>query len=381
MIPYGRQSIDQADIDAVNEVMHSKFLTTGPYVDQFETALIEASEYQQATVFNSATSALHASCLALGINHQSRVWVPANSFVATANCAEYCGAKVNFVDVELDTGNICTQALEESLKKANAENLLPDLLIVVHYSGHFCDMPRIYQLSKHYGFSVIEDASHALGAVAPNSWSPEIYGKIRIYSFHPVKMITSAEGGVALSNDESLAKKIRLYGNHGIEREAKNWHYPSDGDWYYEQQLLGYNYRMSDLHAALGLSQLKKLAEFISKRKQLVHHYHQLMGESVRWVNQSKHGESSYHLLGVLLPEQRAKDIFSAMRANGIGVQKHYIPIVNHPYYQNKYSYDIAAFPNAQTFYRQVMALPLYCDLGLSEVKQVCRELKKALKG
>lgn len=381
MIPYGRQSIDQADIDAVNEVMHSEFLTTGPYIEKFEKALVDASEYQQATVFNSATSALHASCLALGINHKSRVWVPAISFVATANCAEYCGAKVSFVDIEPDTGNICTQALAESLKKANVDNTLPDLLIVVHYAGHFCDMPSIYQLSKQYGFSVIEDASHALGAVAPNSWSPEVYGKVRIYSFHPVKMITSAEGGVALSNDESLAKKIRLYGNHGIEREESNWQYPSDGGWYYEQHLLGYNYRMSELHAALGLSQLKKLTEFVNKRKLLVNYYHQLMAGSINWVNQSKHGESSYHLLGVLLPEEQAKDIFTRMRDNGIGVQKHYIPIMNQPYYQNKYHYDRNAFPNAQKFYRQVMALPLFCDLTLLEVEQVCLELKKALKG
>ncbi len=362
MIPYGSQHIEQADIDAVIEVLRSDFLTQGPAAGQFERALAAYCGLAEGVAFNSATSALHCACLALGVDSESRVWVPAISFVASANCAEYCGAQVNFIDVEPDTGNLCMEDLERRLRLADRRGELPELVVAVHYAGHLCDMAQLRRLANQFDFKILEDASHALGALPPAHWEGEQVGDIRVYSFHPVKMITTAEGGMALTDCAELAHRMRLAGNHGIERQAQNFVSPADGAWYYEQQSLGYNYRMSDLQAALGLSQLRQLDGFLTQRRRIAQRYMDTL-DSVTPLIQNRNGLSSYHLFSVLADETRYVEQFQRLREAGIGVQKHYIPIPNQPYYREKYAYQRHDFPAAQTFYQRELSLPIFPDL------------------
>jgi UDP-4-amino-4,6-dideoxy-N-acetyl-beta-L-altrosamine transaminase len=384
MIPYGRQDIHPDDIDAVTAVLTSDFLTQGPVVPQFEQAIADYCRFAFGVAFNSATSALHAACLALGVGKQSRVWVSSISFVASANCAEYCGAKVSFVDVEPDTGNMCMDDLEQRLVQAQKNNTLPHVVICAHYAGHYCALQRLKKLSTHYGFRVIEDASHALGAALPSSWQPNERGDVVVFSFHPVKMITSAEGGMAVTHDKHIAHQLRLFGNHGIERQSENFCSPSPGDWYYEQQQLGWNYRMSDVHAALGLSQLNRLDEFLKARRDWAHWYQQQLtphAEYVQVVNQTKHGMSSYHLFPVLISAQEPSNVFKQLRGQGIGVQKHYIPIPAQPYYANKYGYDLKSFPHAMRFYQSVISLPLFPQLTSEQTHYVVKHLLNICRG
>jgi len=378
MIPYGSQHISDADIDAVVEVLRSDFLTQGPCVPKFEEKLCEYSGMEFGVAFNSATSALHGACLAMGISAKSRVWVPAISFVASANCAEYCGAKVEFIDVELDTACLSMEFLENKLRLAELEGTLPDLVIAVHYAGQYCDMATLKVLSQRFHFRVIEDASHALGAEPPEAWGGAWAGDIRVYSFHPVKMITTAEGGVALTDDRDLAESMRMIACHGIQRDKDKWQYPESGEWYYEQQTLGFNYRMNDVQAALGISQLQQLPGFLKRRREIAAIYELNINLRQR-VNQGKYGLSSYHLFPVLIDEQISDRVFSELKAAGIGVQKHYIPILNQPYYRDKYHYPLGSCPQAQQFYRQTMSLPIFPDLADQDQQYVLEQLSQFL--
>jgi len=373
MIPYGRHSVSAADIDAVTEVLRSDWLTQGPRVEQFEQTVAEVAGARFAVAFNSATSALHVACLALDVGPQSQVWVPANSFVATANCARYCGAQLRFIDIDRATGALSTEVLEQQLRDCRRQgDALPDVVITVHYGGHLTDLPGLKRLSTEFGFKVIEDASHAMGATKPDHWPEQVEGDIRVFSFHPVKMISTAEGGAIATNDEQLAHRARLFGNHGIERQAERFQLDSDGPWYYEQQLLGYNYRMSDLQAALGISQLQRLPHFVQRRRAIAEVYDRGLPSALTAVVQNRFGESSYHLYPILVPEKaNASAWFDRLRAKNIGTQKHYIPIPAQPYYRELYPQALALCPQAKSFYRRVLALPIYPDLSDADQQYV----------
>lgn len=372
MIPYNRQCIDNDDIQAVVDVLKSNYLTTGPKPLEFEESLSKYTGFKHAGVFNSATSALHCTCLALGINDKSLVWVPAITFVATANCVEYCQGKIDLVDVDKETGNISVKALYEKIKDYELSGkALPKAIIVVHYAGQYCDLKSIKEITDKYGITLIEDASHALGASLPQGWD-QYRGDAVIYSFHPVKMITTGEGGAVLSDNENLVKRAKLFGNHGITRNKTEFEFESDGDWYYEQQSLGYNYRMSDISAALGLSQLKKIDWFVSKRRELAKLYEtEFLDENISYVNANSIGHSSYHLFIILVDSKKSCSMFNSLKDAGIGVQKHYIPIFKQPYYKNKYNFDESKLINSTNFYNSAISLPLYVDLTTEDQSNV----------
>ncbi len=382
MIPYGRQSIDQSDIDAVVEVLQSNYLTTGPKVSEFENALKAYCGFEFCVGYNSATSALHCACLALGVNSQSLVWVPTMSFVATANCAEYCGARTDFIDIDITTGQMDLALLESRLVVAEQSGqALPDVVICVHYAGHYCDMVTLSALAVRFGFKIIEDASHALGAEQPDAWQVADRGDIIVYSFHPVKMITSAEGGAALTNDADLARRIRLFGNHGITKNPDEFvHQGRNEPWYYEQQLLGFNYRINDVQAALGLSQLQRLPEFLQKRRAIAECYRsELSGCSIDIVDQQHNGDSSYHLFPILVNSDKAEEVFNTLHRHKIFVQKHYIPIPAQPYFQQKYAIASNLYEQAMQFCQRVISLPVYMELTDVDQRLVISVLKNSL--
>lgn len=366
MIPYGRQHITQADIDAVTEVLQSDFLTQGPAVPAFEQRLAELTGAMHAVAANSATSALHIACLALGIGSGSRVWTSPISFVASANCARYCGANVDFVDIEPDTGNMAVDKLRVKLELARQSDTLPQVVIPVHLAGASCDMQQIHYLAKEFGFAIVEDASHAVGA----SYQDEAVGSCRysditIFSFHPVKIITTAEGGMALTNNTELADKMRLLRSHGISRDEEQMTEPSHGAWYYQQLQLGFNYRMTDLQAALGLSQSRRLLPIIQKRQLLAANYQRLLSElAIDLPALDDENISAWHLYIIRLHDKtKRKVVFDGMRTAGIGVNVHYIPIHTQPYYQNL-GFDWGDFPVAEDFYERIISLPMFPELS-----------------
>lgn len=365
MIPYGRQHISQADIDAVTEVLQSDFLTQGPAVPAFEQRFCELATAQHAVAVNSATSALHIACLALGVGPGSRVWTSPLSFVASANCARYCGANVDFVDIEPDSGNMAIDALRQKLEQARSNDMLPQVLIPVHLAGASCDMQQIHYLANEFGFSIIEDASHAVGA----SYHDEPVGNCRysditIFSFHPVKIITTAEGGMALTNNSELADKMRLLRSHGISRDESLMTEPSHGAWYYQQLLLGFNYRMTDIQAALGLSQSMRLLPIIQKRQLLAANYNRLLAElPVALPALDDINISAWHLYIIRLDDKaKRKAVFDGLRDAGIGVNVHYIPIHTQPYYQ-QLGFDWGDLPQAEDFYERIISLPMFPEL------------------
>lgn len=380
-LPYGRQQINQDDIAAVVSVLESDWLTQGPKVTEFEQSVAQSVGVTYAVAANSATSALHIACLALGVSTGSRVWVPAISFVASANCARYCGATVDFIDVDAQTGNLCVDALSEQLSQAQNKHCLPDVVIVVHLGGHSCQMPRLHELATTYGFRIIEDASHALGG---SGWDQSIgncyYSDITVFSFHPVKIATSAEGGMATTECEQLAHRMRLYANHGIEKNPKFFSQPSDGEWYYEQQCLGFNYRLSDLHAALGISQLGRLNWFVEQRNEWAIRYSQALAcLPVTLVQPLKDTYSSWHLAMILCESAELKHrLFDVLRQHGIGAQVHYIPIHLQPYYQ-QLGFSPGYCPNAERFYQRVLSLPLYPGLTEDDFAYVMQQLQRGL--
>ncbi|QDF66524.1 UDP-4-amino-4,6-dideoxy-N-acetyl-beta-L-altrosamine transaminase [Shewanella sp. SNU WT4] len=370
MIPYGQQDINQADIDAVLAVLTSSHLTQGPQVPKFEAGLCQVTGANYAVAVNSATSALHIACLALGVNAGDTVWTSPITFVASANCALYCGAKIDFVDIDINSGNMCPVALANKLKWAEANGCLPKVIIPVHLAGHSCDMQAIAQLVQPLGISIIEDASHGIGGCYQEAMVGRCqYSDICIFSFHPVKIITSAEGGVATTMDERLAKKMMMARSHGITKEACDMLRTDEGDWYYEQHSLGLNYRMTELQAALGISQLSRLAEFVAKRNQLALQYQSLLAPlPLSPVLPLDGSISSYHLQIVRLDDSSIRcRVFDDMRALGIQVHVHYFPVHLQPYYLNL-GFRAGQFPQAEQFYQHILTLPLFP--GLTELEQ-----------
>ena len=384
MIPYGRQNITQADIDSVIDVLRSDFLTQGPKVPEFEKKLTDFAKVNYAVAVNSATSALHIACLALELGQGDILWTTPISFVASANCGLYCGASVDFVDIDPVTYNMCPRRLEEKLVFAESQGKLPKIVVPVHLCGSPCDMKAINALSKKYGFRVIEDASHAIGSYYFDRPIGNCeYSDITVYSFHPVKIITTGEGGAALTNDTQLAKKMTLYRGHGITREEDDMTEPSHGPWYYQQVKLGYNYRMTDLQAALGVSQIDRLTEFVSERHRIAKRYDKMLAElPVRTPTQIKGSYSGLHLyvirLNLSLVSVSHKEVVERLRTKGLGVNVHYIPIYMQPYYQSL-GFSKGYCPESEKYYSEAISLPIYPTLSIDQQSEVVSLLKQAI--
>lgn len=384
MIPYGRQHITEEDVSAVVEALTSDFLTQGPAVPRFEKAVLEVCHAQHAVACNSATSALHVACLALGLGEGDWLWTTPVTFVASANCGLYCGAQVDFVDIDQRTYNMSVQALEAKLQQAKVTGRLPKVVVPVHLCGQPCDMQAIHALGQEYGFKIIEDASHAIGGKYQNEPIGNCrYSDITVFSFHPVKIVTSAEGGMAVTNDAALAQRMELLRSHGITREPSLMTKPMDGPWYYQQVDLGYNYRMTDLQGALGASQMTRLEAYVARRHELAHRYDQMLTDlPVVTPWQHPDGYSGLHLYVVRLKlDQISKshlDVFNALRAKGILVNLHYIPVHTQPYYQAM-GFKEGDFPEAECYYREAISLPMYPQLTDAQQEEVVTALKEAL--
>lgn len=383
-IPYGRQNISEQDIDAVVAVLNSNFLTQGPQVPLFEKSVLDVVGAKYAVAVNSATSALHIACLALGVGKGDVVWTSPITFVASANCALYCGADIDFVDIDERTYNLSITKLEEKLIQAKAENKLPKVVIPVHLCGQSCDMQKIYQLSQQYGFKIIEDASHAIGGKYQEQYIGSCqYSDITIFSFHPVKIVTTAEGGMAVTNDAKLAQKMDLLRSHGITRNTDLMTRQSDGAWYYQQIDLGFNYRMTELQAGLGVSQMKRLEQFVAKRHQIAKRYNELFANlPVVLPYQLENTYSGLHLYVIRLKLDKLKktreQIFNELREKGIGVNVHYIPVHTQPFYQNL-GFKQGNFPNAEQYYAEAISLPMYPDLTEEQIQYIYTALKEVL--
>jgi UDP-4-amino-4,6-dideoxy-N-acetyl-beta-L-altrosamine transaminase len=382
MIPYGRQDIIQADVDAVVAALRSDFLTQGPLVPRFEQAVAAYCGVTHAVAVNSATSALHIACLALGLGPGNRVWTSPISFVASANCARYCGAEVDFVDIDPHTYNLSPAALGKKLIEADKKAQLPKVVIPVHLAGQPCDLSAIHALSQRYGFRIIEDASHAIGGrYRGEPIGNSRYSDITVFSFHPVKIITTAEGGMTLTNHVELARRMASLRNHGITRNAGEMTHPPDGPWYYQQIELGFNYRLTDLQAALGLSQLTRLDEFVTLRRKLAKHYDEALCD-LPLIRPWQHPDSysSFHLYLVRLKldaiHTTHPEVFTALRAAGIGVNLHYIPIYRQPYHA-RYGFDPADFPESERYYSEAISLPLYPGLTEDQQEQIVGKLRE----
>ncbi|MCL1066588.1 UDP-4-amino-4,6-dideoxy-N-acetyl-beta-L-altrosamine transaminase [Shewanella olleyana] len=365
MIPYGKQDISQQDINAVIDVLQSDFLTQGPKVPAFEAAITAYTKAQFAVAVNSATSALHIACLALGLSEGDWLWTSPITFVASANCGLYCGAQIDFVDIDPKTYNMSVSALEAKLEKAKLSGTLPKVVIPVHLCGQSCDMKKIHSLSKEYGFHIIEDASHAIGGrYLDGPVGQCLYSDITVFSFHPVKIVTTAEGGVAVTNDPSLAEKMQLFRSHGVTRDPELMQKKSCGGWYYEQVELGFNYRMTELQAALGVSQMQRLDEFVAKRHLLAKRYNQLLlNLPITLPFQLESSYSGLHLYVIRLKLDKTslthQQVFSLLREKGVGVNLHYIPVHTQPYYK-RMGFSQGDFPNAEAYYREAISLPMF---------------------
>lgn len=381
MIPYGRQSISQGDIDAVTRVLNSPWLTQGPVVPQFETSVAAACGAEYAVACNSATSALHLACLALGVGPGDWVWTSPITFVASANCGLYCGAQVDFVDVDPASGNLCPLALADKLVEAAKTGTLPKVIIAVHLCGHSCDMQALAHLTRRYGISLIEDASHGIGGhYKQQAIGSCYYSDITVFSFHPVKIITAAENGMATTNNAALAKTMSQLRSHGITKLSDEMNRPDEGDWYYEQQALGFNYRMTELQGALGLSQLERLTEFVQQRNALAEVYHQRLSQlPLQWVDPLAGSVSARHLQMLRLDDPTLRRaLFDRLRGQDIQVHVHYYPVYLQPYYQ-QLGFMPGHCPNSEDFYRRILTLPLFPDMTTSQQNWVCEALEAAL--
>ncbi|MDU3814912.1 UDP-4-amino-4,6-dideoxy-N-acetyl-beta-L-altrosamine transaminase [Mixta calida] len=384
MIRYGQQDITQADIDAVVEVLHSVNLTQGPAITRFEEAVLAHCGAKHALAVNSATSALHIACLALGLGEGDWLWTTPNTFVASANCALYCGAKVDFVDIDPRTYNLCPRELEKKLAKAEAEGRLPKIVVPVHLCGQPCDMRAIKALSERYGFRIIEDASHAIGGKYLGEPIGNCrYSDITIFSFHPVKIITTAEGGMAVTNDDKLATQLGLLRSHGITRDPELMTKPMDGPWYYQQVELGYNYRMTDIQAALGVSQMTRLNEYVARRHEIAARYNDLLADlpvTLPWQHPDSY--SGLHLYVIRLQLDKIKtthlDVFNYMRSKEIIVNLHYIPVHTQPYYE-KMGFKAGDFPEAEKYYQEAISIPMYPTMTEAQQNEVVEVLRAAL--
>ena len=384
MIPYGKQDITQADIDSVVSVLESNFLTQGPQVPAFENALMKATGADYALAVNSATSALHIACLALELGKGDILWTTPITFVASANCGLYCGASVDFVDIDPATYNLCPKALEQKLVHAKKEGVLPKVVVAVHLCGQPCDMKAIHALSIQYGFKIIEDASHAIGGrYLEQPIGACEYSDITVFSFHPVKIVTTAEGGAALTNKKTLADKMALYRSHGITRDEALMENASHGSWYYEQIDLGFNYRMTELQAALGVSQMSRLSDFVSARHELSNRYNEKLAElPITLPYQLPNTYSGLHLYVIRLNlngiNKTHKEVFEELREQGIGVNLHYIPVHLQPYYQ-KMGFRQGDFPNAESYYNNAISLPMFHGMSCEQQDEVISKLSLIL--
>jgi len=384
MIPYGRQDIDDADVAAVTEVMRSDYLTQGPVVPRFEKAVAAYCGAAHAVAVNSATSGLHIACLALGLGPGQRLWTSPMTFAASANCGLYCGANVDFVDVDPASLNMDPVALAEKLERAKASNTLPHVIVVVHFTGESADMVKISALARDYDVKIIEDASHAIGGTYEGKPVGScLHSDICVFSFHPVKIITTAEGGMCLTNNAALARRMQMLRSHGITREAGELEYEA-GPWHYEQQLLGFNYRMTDLHAALGLSQMQRLDAFVARRHELFENYCKALKGLPLWLPaESPNSSSAHHLYVVRIfpddPQPPRRRVFEQLRNRGIGVNVHYIPVHLHPYYRSL-GFRPGQFPVAENYYVGAMTLPLFPSMSARDAGRVVSEAGMSLK-
>jgi UDP-4-amino-4,6-dideoxy-N-acetyl-beta-L-altrosamine transaminase len=384
-IPYGRQSISEDDIQAVVEVLRSDWLTQGPVVPAFEKAIADKCGTTYGVAVNSATSALHIACLSLGLGPGDILWTSPNTFVASANCARYCGADVDFVDIDPVMANISVAKLEQKLHEARRLGRLPKIVVPVHFAGLPCDMASIYALSKEFGFRIIEDASHAIGATYRDETIGNCrYSDITVFSFHPVKIITSAEGGMALTQDAQLARRMQRLRSHGITRDPALMTHAPDGPWYYQQIELGFNYRMTELQAALGLSQLSRLSGFVHRRRELAQRYDTLLsGLPLTLPGRTDNSDSAWHLYVIRLDPTNCraaqKQVFARLLDARVGVNLHYIPVHLQPYYQ-QLGFKAGDFPQAEIYYSQAISLPLYPDLSDTEHEYIARCVLEAVR-
>lgn len=384
MIRYGQQDITQADIDAVVAVLQSVNLTQGPAITLFEQSVIAQTGAKYAVAVSNATAALHIACLALDLGPGDWLWTTPNTFVASANCALYCGAQVDFVDTDPRTYNLCPVKLEEKLSKAAQSGKLPKIVVPVHLTGQPCDMSAIHALGQKYGFKIIEDASHAIGGLYKGEpIGNGRYSDITVFSFHPVKIITTAEGGMALTNSAKLATRLGLLRSHGITRDPELMTEPMHGPWYYQQVALGFNYRMTDMQAALGVSQMMRLTDYVTRRHAIAHRYNDLLKDlplTLPWQHPDSY--SAYHLYVVRLQLEKISathlQVFEALRAKNILVNLHYIPVHIQPYYQ-KMGFKPNDFPDAEQYYREAISIPMHVNLTDEELKQVVSCLRHAM--
>ena len=378
MIPYGRQSISEDDIRAVVEVLRSDFITQGPAIPLFERCVADYCGIAHAVAVNSATSALHIACVALGLKPGDWLWTSPNTFVASANCARYCGAQVDFVDIDPATYNLSVVALEAKLAQAEKTGKLPKIVVPVHFAGQSCEMKQIWALSQRYGFKVLEDASHAVGADYDGTKVGDCrYSHAAVFSFHPVKIITTGEGGMVLTRDRALFEQMTRLRTHGITRKSSQMQKIAEGAWGYEQIELGWNYRITDIQAALGSSQMRRLDKFVARRRDLVARYHEkLKGVPVVIPAQSASGNPSWHLYVIQVDGR--KKVFDALHVAGIIVNVHYIPVHLQPYYR-ALGYKPGDFPEAERYYNRAISLPLLADLTDRQQDTVVDSLKRAL--
>lgn len=384
-IPYGKQDVSEEDVEFVTEVLKSDFLTQGPIVPKFENAIANYVGSNFCSLVNSATSALHISCLAIGLKEGDIVWTSANTFVASANCAKLCGAKVDFVDIDEQTFNISVEALEDKLLKAKKKNCLPKVVIPVHMAGQSCDMKKIFELSKKYNFKIIEDASHALGGEYLNKKVGSChYSDITVFSFHPIKMITTGEGGAAITNDPEISKKLKLFRTHGITSEASFFTpTPENELWNYQQLNLGLNYRMTDIQASLGLSQLKRIDQFVKKRESVALYYNKKFKDTnIKTPFIENYAKSSFHLYIIQWDFSKVnktnKFYFMELRKKGVMVNFHYIPVYLQPYYL-KQGFKRGYCPNAEAYFQNSLSIPIYTTITEEELEIVSREIKLLL--
>ena len=384
MIPYGKQDINQADIDSVVNVLKSDFLTQGPQVPLFEKTVSDYCGSEYAVVANSATSALHIACMALNLGKGDYLWTSPNTFVASANCGLYCGAQVDFVDIDPLTYNLSSLELEKKLIQAKQDNKLPKIVIPVHFAGQSCDMQKIHSLSKEYGFKIIEDASHAIGGkYLDQPIGGCQYSDITVFSFHPVKIITTAEGGLATTNDKELLTRMQLFRSHGVTRDPELMNKETEGGWYYQQVELGFNYRMTELQAALGVSQMERLDEFVALRHQRQVRYDKLLkGLPIVVPYQSLDSYSALHLYPIQLELENISkshtQVFDELRQKGLGVNLHYIPVHIQPYYE-KMGFSRGDFPEAEKYYSRAISIPIFQGLTIEIQDEVVNALKKVL--
>ena len=384
MIRYGQQDITQADIDAVIGVLKSVNLTQGPAITQFEESVMRHTGAQHAVAVSNATAALHIACLALELGPGDWLWTTPNTFVASANCALYCGAKVDFVDIDPVTYNLSPKLLEAKLVQAQKDNTLPKVVVPVHLTGQPCDMAAIHALGQRFGFKIIEDASHAIGGqYRGEPIGNGRYSDITVFSFHPVKIITTAEGGMALTNNAELATRLGLLRSHGITRDPALMTQPMDGPWYYQQVALGFNYRMTDMQAALGVSQMTRLTDYVKRRQEIAQRYNQLLAElpiTLPWQHPDNY--SAYHLYVIRLQLDRIGathlHVFEALRAKDIMVNLHYIPVHTQPYYQQM-GFKQGDYPEAEQYYREAISIPMHATLTSDEQVFVVNSLREAM--